>query len=56
MAENNYWTRDRVKLRMTRTKWYDLGGFSNPNLFRKMLSGTWNYWAYISLHESRIDR
>jgi hypothetical protein len=39
--------RERKK-RITKVEWYNLGGFANPNLFRKQSrGGAWRY--YIAL-------
>lgn len=30
--------------KITKKEFYSLGGFSNPNLFRKMVNGAWQYF------------
>ncbi len=30
---------------ITKEEWIEKGGCSNPNLFRKMLSGKWKYYT-----------
>lgn len=31
-------------VRITKDEWYRLGGFSNPNLYRKHNGRNWEYW------------
>lgn len=31
-------------MRITRKHFYAIGGFSNPDLFRRMRSGVWHYY------------
>lgn len=35
--------------RITKTEWYNLGGFANSNLFRKQAkSGAWQYYQRVN--------
>ncbi len=31
-------------MKVSKRHWYCLGGFSNPDLFRRMKQGAWEYW------------
>ena len=32
------------KKKISKKMFYDMGGFSNPNLYRKGVRGSWTYW------------
>jgi hypothetical protein len=34
-------------LRISKKKFYELGGFSNSLLYRNMVNGAWTYWQII---------
>lgn len=34
-------------MKISKAEFYNLGGFSNPKLFRKMISGRWFYYRSV---------
>lgn len=34
-------------MKISKAEFYNLGGFSNPKLFRKMISGRWLYYRSV---------
>lgn len=33
--------------RISKAQWYGLGGFANPNLWRRQVRGAWQYFKTI---------